>query len=190
MRKIPHNLVATRLAEIRGVGVRNGCFCAHLLIKELVGVGLVRDIMANLGVILMPRLTGAILPGLVRISFGIENKDEEVDDFISTMKQIAAEKTSFVNKSIARTYNGTLFIPKTDEKDEMQRLVNSLIDRVYFSFSASKKEENRQQKLSLAISETGQVNRKDGIYPSETKSRTFNLELLQFIEHRDIKKNL
>ena len=32
---IPHNIVAQRLAQVRGIGVRTGCFCAHRLLKFL-----------------------------------------------------------------------------------------------------------------------------------------------------------
>jgi selenocysteine lyase/cysteine desulfurase len=36
---VPHGLVAARLAREHGTGVRNGCFCAHLYLTRLLGLG-------------------------------------------------------------------------------------------------------------------------------------------------------
>jgi selenocysteine lyase/cysteine desulfurase len=37
LQHVPYNLVGTELAEYGGVGVRCGCFCAHLQVKHLPG---------------------------------------------------------------------------------------------------------------------------------------------------------
>ncbi|SDZ18144.1 Selenocysteine lyase/Cysteine desulfurase [Geodermatophilus africanus] len=36
---VPHGLVAARLAQEHGMGVRNGCFCAHPYLTRLLGLG-------------------------------------------------------------------------------------------------------------------------------------------------------
>jgi len=82
---IPHNVVARMLAEKGGIGVRSGCFCAHLLVRHLI----------------CPRRreTGMCVkhenaPGLVRVSFGIENTNVDVRHFIDTLRAILADPNS------------------------------------------------------------------------------------------------
>ena len=62
--------VAKELAERGGIGVRYGCHCAHILIKHLVGVPPLLERFQGLLLTLFPKLR---LPGVVRVSFGIEN---------------------------------------------------------------------------------------------------------------------
>jgi selenocysteine lyase/cysteine desulfurase len=69
----PHNRVGQELAEQAGIGVRTGCFCAHLLVKRLLNIHPLRARLADLFMLLLPGFTAPILPGLVRISFGLEN---------------------------------------------------------------------------------------------------------------------
>jgi selenocysteine lyase/cysteine desulfurase len=65
LENIPHNLAAKKLAEQGGIGVRNGCFCAHLLVKHLLNINPVRAFAANVSMMLFPGLTTVFLPGLV-----------------------------------------------------------------------------------------------------------------------------
>jgi hypothetical protein len=66
------------LAEIRGIGVRDGCFCAHRLIKFLFGIQ-----AKNMG-----EFVKRARPGLVRVSLGLENTADEVDAFLGTLAGI------------------------------------------------------------------------------------------------------
>ncbi|GAB4337049.1 MAG: aminotransferase class V-fold PLP-dependent enzyme [Calditrichia bacterium] len=83
---VPHALTAAILNYEGGIGVRNGCFCAHPYVKELMGVN---DEEAK--VIEEEILAGdrSRLPGAVRASFGIYNTIEEIDHFIDILKMIA-----------------------------------------------------------------------------------------------------
>lgn len=81
-----HFLVAAILGHEFGIGVRNGCFCAHPYLLHLLGLSPqeaqdVRDRM----------IAGdrADMPGLVRISFGLYNTLAEVDVLIEALKAIA-----------------------------------------------------------------------------------------------------
>lgn len=81
-----HALVAAVLAHEHGVSVRNGCFCAHPLIKRLLKVPREDE----------DRLENAIragdrseIPGAVRVSVGIHNDEEDVDRFLAGMREIA-----------------------------------------------------------------------------------------------------
>ncbi len=84
---LSHFLVAAILGHEFGIGVRNGCFCAHPYLLHLMKVSpeeaeAVRDRL----------LAGdrSHMPGLVRISFGLYNTVEEIDTLIEALKAIAA----------------------------------------------------------------------------------------------------
>lgn len=85
----PHSLVAAILSAEYGIGVRNGCFCAHPYLVQLLGVA---DADVRL---LRGRLKagdrGAI-PGMVRVSFGGYNTLEEVDMLADALWSIARGK--------------------------------------------------------------------------------------------------
>jgi selenocysteine lyase/cysteine desulfurase len=91
LKDVPHNLAAKELADQGGIGVRNGCFCAHLLVKRLLKIHPLRARLADLGLILFPRFTSVVLPGLVRVSLGIENDQENVDTLIRVLDKIARQ---------------------------------------------------------------------------------------------------
>ena len=79
--------VARALAEGGGIAVRSGCHCAHMLIKRLVGVPPWAERIQKLIVTLFPRFE---LPGVVRISLGLENTDEDVDRLVSTLRVLTS----------------------------------------------------------------------------------------------------
>jgi len=80
-----HYLVAAVLSAEGGIGVRNGCFCAHPYLLRLLDVSpegarayqqeIHQGIRAN-------------LPGLVRVSFGCYNNTAEVDWFIQMLEKV------------------------------------------------------------------------------------------------------
>ncbi len=80
-----HFLVAAILGHEYGIGVRNGCFCAHPYILHLLGLNQeeaneVRDqIQAG---------DRSDMPGLVRISFGLYNSTNEIDELIESLFHI------------------------------------------------------------------------------------------------------
>ena len=80
--------VARELAERGGIGVRYGCHCAHLLIKRLVDVPPLLEQLQGLILTLFPRLN---LPGVVRVSLGIENSAEDVDALVQVLGNIARQ---------------------------------------------------------------------------------------------------
>ena len=76
--------VAKELAERGGIGVRYGCHCAHLLIKHLLDVPPLLEQFQGVIADPVPRLS---LPGVVRVSLGIENSAEDVDTLIQRVGQ-------------------------------------------------------------------------------------------------------
>jgi len=84
-----HNLVAAILGYEFGIGVRNGCFCAHPYLLDLMkitesAVGQVRKSVL--------RGNRSNIPGLVRISFGLYNTTTEVDAVVDALKKISNDE--------------------------------------------------------------------------------------------------
>jgi selenocysteine lyase/cysteine desulfurase len=86
------NKVAEALAERSGIGVRSGCHCAHILVKYLVGIPPFLEQFQWLILILFPKLS---LPGIVRLSLGIENNSNEIDILVSQLQKIRGKHIFF-----------------------------------------------------------------------------------------------
>ena len=80
-----HSLVAAVLAYEAGIGVRNGCFCAHPYVLRLMKVG-IEPYQAFRGRVLAGDRSD--LPGLVRASFGCYNTTEEIDALVDWLQRI------------------------------------------------------------------------------------------------------
>ena len=139
LQNVPHNLVAKELAERGGIGVRTGCFCAHLLVKRLLKIHPLRARAADLGLVLFPRLTSLILPGLVRISLGLENDENDVDNLIRTLSIIALLPKTAANSLFAWAHNGTPLLPHTETQARIREFSEAIISRVYTPPSENEK---------------------------------------------------
>ncbi|MEO0105850.1 MAG: aminotransferase class V-fold PLP-dependent enzyme [candidate division WOR-3 bacterium] len=84
-----HALVSAILSYEGGIGVRNGCFCAHPYVKCLLGVSPSEAKEIEKMIINRDR---SLVPGAVRISFGIYNTKEEIDHLIKMLKIIIEKK--------------------------------------------------------------------------------------------------
>ena len=82
-----HPLVAAALSAEHAIGVRHGCFCAHLLIARMLGVPdaevgrLARELRAG---------RHPELPGAVRASLGLGSTAEEVDRLVGALRALVA----------------------------------------------------------------------------------------------------
>jgi selenocysteine lyase/cysteine desulfurase len=130
LNSVPHNLAAQELAEHGGIGVRNGCFCAHLLVKYLLKIHPLRARAADLAVILFPEFMSGVLPGLVRVSLGLENDTDEIDTLVRVLDRIARQPRSWANRLIAAFHNGTL-LPRTEVRQQMAAFARATAQRVY-----------------------------------------------------------
>jgi selenocysteine lyase/cysteine desulfurase len=87
VKDLPHAQVAAILGFEGGIGVRNGCFCAHPYLLRLLDVdedearGYQQEILDG---------DRSRLPGLVRASFGCYNTTEEIDHLADMVARIAA----------------------------------------------------------------------------------------------------
>jgi len=81
-----HSLVAAILGVEGGIGVRDGCFCAHPYVKELLHVGAEEDRVFTAEV-----LSGnkSRMPGMVRASLGCYNTKEDIDALVEMLERVA-----------------------------------------------------------------------------------------------------
>lgn len=77
------DVVAKKLADYRAIAVRHGGFCAHTYVRRLLNIS--NENAENYIINNLPQ------PGMVRISFGLYNTKEEIDDFIKVIKEIIKE---------------------------------------------------------------------------------------------------
>lgn len=131
LKSVPHNLAAKELAEQGGIGVRNGCFCAHLLVKQLLKIHPVRAFAANAGMVLLPRLTGMFLPGLVRASLGLQNDENDIERLIKVLEKIADAPQSIINRFLAFNRNGTPFLSRQSIEERMNEFLEGRMKKVY-----------------------------------------------------------
>lgn len=104
--------IGRELAERRGVGVRVGCHCAHLLVKRMLRVPRWAETLQRGMVTMIPFMN---LPGVARVSFGVENDAADVDAFLETLAEIAARKP----------------LPKADMKKAIKEFQDAAAARVY-----------------------------------------------------------
>jgi len=85
----PHALVGAILNHEGGIGVRDGCFCAHPYVKCLLGVTVEETRVLEEQILNRNR---SMIPGAVRMSFGMYNTEQEVDRIIDTLQIIARDR--------------------------------------------------------------------------------------------------
>ena len=91
--------VARRLAARGGIGVRSGCHCAHLTVKRMLGVPPWAERLQGLILTVLRRFE---LPGVVRVSLGLENSEEDVDTLIHVLGGIARQPTDRASEKAVR----------------------------------------------------------------------------------------
>lgn len=116
--------VGKELALLGGIGVRTGCHCAHIIVKHILHVGPGLEKFQKFIVTLFPKLS---LPGVVRVSLGIETSEEDVDRLIQTLEKIASLKES--NKTSSDT--GTAFLSGKKVQFQIDKFIDDAVRRVY-----------------------------------------------------------
>jgi selenocysteine lyase/cysteine desulfurase len=96
--------------------VRHGCHCAHLLVKHLVNINPLLERFQGLMLTLLPKLS---LPGVVRVSLGIGNSEEDVNSLIEVLDEIARQPRTLPNTDIQKQMND--FIRVATQKVYSQR---------------------------------------------------------------------
>jgi selenocysteine lyase/cysteine desulfurase len=128
LKDIMADKVAKELVERRGIGVRSGCHCAHMLVKRLVNVSPLLERFQGLMLTLLPKIN---LPGIVRVSLGIENSKEDVDTLINVLNQIARQFRTQEHKPLASTDDGTPILSRRDVQQQMNDFARTAAQKVY-----------------------------------------------------------
>jgi selenocysteine lyase/cysteine desulfurase len=90
------DVVAKELAR-NGIGVRYGCHCAHILIKHLLKIPPSLERLQKVIVKVFPRI---VLPGVVRVSFGIGTSKEDIDVFTRVMAGFSKNTAGSLDSNI------------------------------------------------------------------------------------------
>jgi selenocysteine lyase/cysteine desulfurase len=106
LRGLSHYQVAAILGYEFGIGVRNGCFCAHPYLLRLMKIS-ERDALKIREE--MHAGDRRRVPGLVRISFGLYNTKQEVDEVIDALSAI--QKGQYSGKYTQEVASGA-FVPE------------------------------------------------------------------------------
>jgi selenocysteine lyase/cysteine desulfurase len=117
--------VAKQLALQGGIGVRSGCHCAHIIIKHLLEISPFLERFQWLIQILFPKFR---FLGLVRVSLGLENREEDVDRLIQTLHKIAGPPRSSSNRKPATE---TPVVSKAELNRKMNDFVNAAAQNIY-----------------------------------------------------------
>jgi len=120
--------LAKELALRSGIGVRYGCHCAHIIIKHLLHVGPKIERLQRMIVSLFPKMS---LPGLVRVSVGIENSEEDVDALIQVLGQIANKKQSATGSQFVHSQNGNVYVPRSEVQKQVKEFTKAVARKVY-----------------------------------------------------------
>jgi selenocysteine lyase/cysteine desulfurase len=109
---------AEELSRRAGIGIRWGCHCAHLLVKYLLHVpGLLEKFQHGL-VQVFKKIR---LPGLARISLGIENTEGEIAILLQTLTDMATGKKPDAAPGVT---------PKT-VKEQTEVFIQKAVGRVF-----------------------------------------------------------
>lgn len=87
---IPHEMLSKILSYDFGIATRSGCFCAQPYVQRIL------NISEEEAEIFRKQKHGR--PGMVRVSFGLYNTEEEVERFISALKKIIKNKDKYLSK--------------------------------------------------------------------------------------------
>lgn len=86
-----HSQIAEILSQEAGIAVRNGLFCAHPYVANLLKV-------STEEINYYQTHDDKTIPGLVRISFGLYNNLREIDVFLKLLSHIASQRQYYARK--------------------------------------------------------------------------------------------
>jgi selenocysteine lyase/cysteine desulfurase len=121
---VHHALAAAIMGAEGGIGVRNGCFCAHPYVKALLGVTPDEDRALTAEVLGGDK---SRLPGMVRASLGCYSDRSDIDAFIDMVERIIRKeyRGTYVQDRASGAFHATGYAP------DFQR---------YFRFAAPSRE--------------------------------------------------
>ena len=85
---LPHEIAASVLDREAAIAVRNGCFCAHPYVHQLLGLEDTSEFQRRL-----EAGEETALPGAIRASVGIYNTEQEVDTLLKMVRSLRGRGT-------------------------------------------------------------------------------------------------
>ena len=125
LKSVMANVIAEELANRGGIGIRFGCHCAHMLVKRLLKVPPLLAKLQHLILFLFPQIK---LPGVARVSLGIENCENDVDTLIRVLSTVAGQSRNNVDKKFASKTQNFL---TTNVKKQIEDYVKATTQEVY-----------------------------------------------------------
>jgi cysteine desulfurase/selenocysteine lyase len=95
-----HSLVSAVMGAEMGIGVRDGCFCAHPYVKELLGLTRDQDQAHERSVLAGDKSS---MPGMVRASFGCYSNEADIDELVDAVQRIVKKEFKGVYVQDARS---------------------------------------------------------------------------------------
>lgn len=92
--------IARELAERGAIGDRAGCHCAHILVKQILGISPGLEKFQRIILNIFPKLE---LPGVTRVSLGIHNDEQQVKRFIQVLGEIEQHSKSSRHQQDSKT---------------------------------------------------------------------------------------
>ncbi len=115
------NQLARKLAEHGGIGVRYGCHCAHIIVKQLLHISPFLEGFQHQIFRLFPKLTP---PGVTRVSLGLQNDQKDIDRLIKVLHQISL-------KSKENTGTASRILSPQQFRQQMDDYLRNASERVY-----------------------------------------------------------
>lgn len=116
---------AKELTLRRGIGIRSGCHCAHLTVKRILNIPHYIERIQWFIQTLFPKFKFA---GVLRISFGLENNENEVEELVDVITEIQANGTYNKVKSNSETKN---IVPVEILKLRFKEYIEDVVKRVF-----------------------------------------------------------
>jgi selenocysteine lyase/cysteine desulfurase len=126
MKGMMPNKVATELALQRGIGIRYGCHCSHILVKRILNVPPSLERFQRFFLSLFPKVR---FPGIARVSLGLGNTEEDIDTLIQVLTKFAKKAQSSGDKHYLA--DGTTTLTKAEVQKQIDDFVKAAIKRVY-----------------------------------------------------------
>jgi selenocysteine lyase/cysteine desulfurase len=130
IKNIMPDRVAKELAVRGGIGIRYGCHCAHLLVKNILHVP---PFLEKFQGLLLKIFPGINLPGIARVSLGIENSKEDIDKLIQVLTSISRQEKLRETKHFD-SFDGRMNVFSMAEvQKQINDFTRSVAQRVYES---------------------------------------------------------
>jgi hypothetical protein len=107
------------------------------------GIHPIRTFIGAVGLMVAPEFFRTVLPGLVRVSLGLENEERDVDTLIRVLAEIASAPRSCSERITAYTHNGTPLLPRTEVGEQIVQYAAARASQVY-SYPQEERSEQRE----------------------------------------------